>query len=103
VIGHPLQRTGGAGIVRIERQEKFSLRFTHRTVMRDMLPGVLLLEIANRKVGRFHPIGDQLRSAVGRAIVNDDPFEIAQRLCAQTFVHAMERVRPLIGRSEHRE
>ena len=58
VIGHPLQRTGRAGIIGIERQKKFSPRLTHRKVVRNMLAGVLLPEIADRKVGGLHPIRD---------------------------------------------
>lgn len=71
--------------------------------MGDVLTLVFLLEIANRKVGRFHPIGNQLCGAVGRAVVNDDPFEITERLCAQAIVHAMKRVCPIVGRGEHGE
>ena len=71
--------------------------------MRNVLTAVLLFEVTDRKVGAFGPIGNQLRGVVGRTVVDYDPFEIAQRLRAQTVVDAMQRVRPVVGRRKNRE
>ena len=79
------------------------MRFTHRKIVRYMFAGVLLAKIADRKFSGFFPIGDQLGSRVGRAVVDDNPFEITQCLCPQAVIYAMKRVRPIIGGGEYGE
>ena len=77
------------------------MRFLYSTIVGYMLAGMILLDIANREIGTLDPILDQLPRVVGRPIIDHKPFEIAQRLRAKTVEHPMQRVRTIVGRSEH--
>src|SRR5262245_12902715 len=79
------------------------MRLTDRKVVRKMFAGVLLPKIAGWKISSFDPIGDQLRSAIVRTVVDHDPFEITQCLRAQAVVYSTKRVRPIVGGGEHGE
>ena len=71
--------------------------------MGNVLAGMGLLEVTDREIGSFGPSSDKLFGAVGRSVVNYHPFEVAERLRAQTFVHAMNGMRPIVGRRENCE
>ena len=101
--GEFLQCVRHQPIVGIKAGEELAARGVEREIMRDMLAAVILAQIAHGKLGGFDPAFDHLRGAVRRAVVDHNPFEIAQRLCRQTVEAAVQRMGAVVGRRENRK
>src|SRR5665647_1567155 len=61
------------------------------------------MEVADRKIGLFCPVCDQVLRAVGRAVIDHQPFEVAEGLRTEAVEYPIDRVPAIIGRREYRE
>ncbi len=104
---HAFERVRKIGVVRIESDEPLALRLVHRAVPRDGNAAVRLMHDADARSGfafpgRRDPVGD-FRGSVRRAVVNDDPLEVAEGLGGQGRRRRLERRRPVVHGRQDRE
>src|SRR6185437_32186 len=90
-------------VIRIERSKKLPARLFDSQIVRNVFPRIVLPEISNWEAGGFTPSLNQFRRAICGTVVDHQPFEIAQRLCAQAVVYTMNSMTPIIGRRENRK
>ena len=98
-----LQGFGNAGIIGIDAQKQFAASFPNAVVEGRRLTLIFLMEVADRKFRVPLPALNQEASVVGGPIVNDQPFEVWERLRAKAFVQPRQSTGTIIGSGENGE
>jgi UDP-N-acetylenolpyruvoylglucosamine reductase len=85
-----LEGVGDAAVVGIEIEEQLSLGFLDTAVKGSGLALILLVNVAERKVGFGLPLFEKFPGGVGGAVVDNQPFKIAKSLNVEAFIDAMQ-------------
>src|ERR1035438_7208052 len=103
MIFETLQSFGDAFIVGIQGQEQSAPGFADAVVEGCGFALVFLKDIANGEIGFGLPLGYERLGAIGRTVIDDEPFEIATGLSLKALVNARQGAHAVEGGSEYRE
>ena len=85
-------------IVAIENTYIFAQDEFRSGINRSTNPSISVVSVpCNREVRFSLPAAKKLRGFVGRAVVYDNPFEVANRLPVQALIGAVQNRRPVVG------
>src|SRR5713226_459647 len=92
-----LESVGQQAVVGIEKNEELTAALTQPSVACTGKTGIFLINISHRRIAR-----DDIRGAVGRAIVHDDDFEVRITLRQNTFIGLREKLSVVVAGNYHR-
>lgn len=103
VVLQPLEGVRCAAVVRVELDDEFATGFIEAGLMGTMGSAMGLTDVADGDSIFALPLSDEFLGAVGGAVIDNEPLEVAAGLRLEAEVDAMQRVFPIVGRSENGE
>jgi hypothetical protein len=103
VFGAECERIRGVVIIGVGDSKEPASGKPYSKIDGFVLSAVLLDGVRDRKVRGCFVLVDGVRRVIRRAIVDDDPFEIAVRLFAQALVQDVQKTPAVVGGGEYCE
>ena len=103
VVFEALEGGGGAAVIRVELDDEFATGFFEAGLMGAVGSAVGLADVADGDAAFALPLFDEFLGAIGGAVIDNEPFEVAAGLGLEAEVGAMQGVLPIEGRGEDGE
>lgn len=100
VVFEAFEGGGGAAVIGVELDDEFATGFVEAGLVGVMGSAVRLADVANGDAAFALPLFDEFLGAIGGAVIDNEPFEVAAGLGIEAEVGAMQGVLAIEGRGE---
>lgn len=103
VVFEAFEGGGGAAVIGVELDDEFATGFFEAGLMGAMGAAMGLADVADGDAAFALPLFDEFLGAIGGAVIDNEPFEVAAGLGIEAEVGAMQGVLAIEGRGEDGE